>query len=76
MGGELIAVTWPGGPRPEDLGAAGAAEVLLLPPLADHQPLESYGPSILEEARKVQPNLLLFSSTARGKDLASRIAEA
>ncbi|NPU83063.1 MAG: electron transfer flavoprotein subunit alpha/FixB family protein [Syntrophaceae bacterium] len=74
MSGELAAFSWPGGPDPEVLGTGGAAEVLLLPPLAEDQPLEAYGPAILAEARQAGPDLLLFSATARGKDLAARIA--
>jgi len=74
MGGEIAAFSWPGGPAPDELGAGGADEVLMLPPLAGDQPLEAYAPAILKEARQVRPDLLLFAATARGKDLAARIA--
>lgn len=74
MTGGLAALSWPGGPTPEDLGAGGADEVLLLPPPGDGQPLEAFAPAILEEARKDPPDLMLFAATARGKDLAARIA--
>jgi electron transfer flavoprotein alpha subunit len=75
MGGEIAAFSWPGGPDPEELGTGGAAEVMLLPPLAENQPLEAYGPAILDEARQARPDLLIFAATARGKDLAARIAD-
>jgi len=74
MAGGLAVLSWPGGPRMEELGAGGADEVLLLPSLEENQPLEAYAPSILEEARKDLPDLLLFAATARGKDLAARVA--
>ncbi|HOI73993.1 MAG TPA: electron transfer flavoprotein subunit alpha/FixB family protein [Syntrophales bacterium] len=74
MGGELTAFSWPGGPAPDELGAGGADEVLMLPALAEDQPLEAYAPAILVDARQERPDLLLFAATARGKDLAAQIA--
>jgi len=52
----------------------GADEVLLLVPLADDQPLDVYLSSIVEEAKKSDPDLILLPSTAKGKDLAARVA--
>jgi electron transfer flavoprotein alpha subunit len=52
----------------------GADEVLLLPPLAIDQSLDAYIPIIIEEAKKTDPDLILISATARGKDIAARIA--
>lgn len=75
MDGELAAFSWPGGPGAKELGGGGAAEVLMLSPLTEDQPLEAYGSAILEEVRLARPDLLLFSATARGKDLAARVAE-
>ncbi len=74
MGGQIAAFSWPGGPAPDELGAGGADEVLVLPPLAGDQPLEAYVPAIREEARQARPELLLIAATVRGKDLAARIA--
>ena len=52
----------------------GADEVLLLPPIVSEQTFEAYIPVIVEEAKKDDPDLILLSATARGKDMAARIA--
>ncbi len=52
----------------------GADEVLLLPALQDGQSLEALIPVIADEARKADADILLFAATARGRDLAARIA--
>ena len=52
----------------------GADEVLLLPPLAGDHSMDSYIPIIIEEAKQNDPDLILISATARGKDIAARIA--
>ncbi len=58
----------------EDYIAHGADEVLLLAPLAEDQPLEAYIPIIVEEARRQDPDIFLVAATARGKEMAARIA--
>jgi electron transfer flavoprotein alpha subunit len=52
----------------------GADEVLLLPPIVSEQTFDAYIPVIVEEAKKDDPDLILVSATARGKDMAARIA--
>jgi len=60
--------------RAQDYIEYGADEVLLLPPLADNQSLDVYIHRIVEEATQDDPDLILIPATARGKDLAARIA--
>lgn len=52
----------------------GSDEVLLLPPLAKDQPLESYVPVMVEAARKEEPDIFFIGGTRRGKEMAARIA--
>jgi electron transfer flavoprotein alpha subunit len=52
----------------------GADEVLLLAPLTGDQSIDAYIPIIIEEAKKNDPGLILIPATARGKDIAARIA--
>ncbi len=52
----------------------GSDEILLLPALAEDQPLESYVPVITEEARRENPDVFLVGGTQRGKEIAARIA--
>ncbi len=52
----------------------GADEVLLLPSLADDQSFDAYIPRIVEESKQDDPDLILIPATARGKDMAARIA--
>lgn len=60
--------------RATDYISHGADEVLLLPPLETDQTFDAYIPLIVHEARQGDPDLMLFSATATGKDLAARIA--
>jgi electron transfer flavoprotein alpha subunit len=57
-----------------DYIAHGADEVLLLPPLAADQSHDAYLPMIVDEARQADPDVFLCAATARGKELAARIA--
>jgi len=57
-----------------DYFARGADELLLLPALADDQSLDAYGPVLVDEAAKADPDLFLIASTFRLKELAARIA--
>ncbi len=52
----------------------GADEVFILPPLAGDQSIDAYIPIIIEEAKKNDPDLILISATAKGKDIAARTA--
>lgn len=60
--------------RAQDYIECGADEVLLLPPLADDQSIDTYIPRIVEEAKQDDPDLIIIPATARGKDMAARIA--
>ena len=57
-----------------DYIAHGADEVLLLPPLAPDQSHEAYLPVIVDAAIKADPDVFLCTATARGRELAARIA--
>jgi electron transfer flavoprotein alpha subunit len=52
----------------------GADEIFLLPSLAEDQSLDAYIPRIIAEAQQEDPDLMLIPATARGKDMAARIA--
>ena len=54
--------------------AHGADEVLLLPPLAQDEPLESYVPVMADAARREDPEVFLLAATQRGKEIAARIS--
>jgi electron transfer flavoprotein alpha subunit len=57
-----------------DYVAHGADNVLLLPELAADQSHDAYLPVIVDEAKKADPDVFLLAATARGKELAARIA--
>jgi electron transfer flavoprotein alpha subunit len=57
-----------------DYIAHGADEVLLLPPLAADQSHDARLPVIAEAAKKADPDVFLWAATARGKELAARMA--
>lgn len=52
----------------------GSDEILLLPPLAQDQPLEAYVPIIAEAARREDPDVFLVGGTQRGREMAARVA--
>ena len=52
----------------------GANEVLLLQPLAQDQPLESYAPILARVAREEDPDVFLVGATQRGKEISARLA--
>lgn len=52
----------------------GADEILVLPPRAEDQPDGAYVPLIIEEIRRGDPDLFLFCSTFRGKEIAAHVA--
>jgi electron transfer flavoprotein alpha subunit len=73
--GTDVTVLLPG--RAETAGeciACGAGEVLLLAPLATGQSFDAYLPLIVDEAKKADPDAILCTATARGRELAARIA--
>ena len=74
MGATITAVVRKGAGTPEEYISCGADEVLQLPPLPPDQPFGAYLPVIEQEARAGSPDLILFNATARGKELAARLA--
>ena len=58
----------------DDCISRGADEVLLLSALTEDQSLEAFLPLLVEEAKKSDPDVFLFAATARGKELAARVA--
>ncbi len=60
--------------RARDYIECGADEVFILPPLTEDQSLDAYIPRIIVEAQQDVPDLILIPATARGKDMAARIA--
>ncbi len=53
----------------------GADEVLLLQPLAEDQPVESYVPVLAQAASEGDPDVFLIGATQRGKEIGARVAE-
>jgi len=74
MGTRVSALLYQDGKEVQDYVSHGADEVLLLPPLSSDQSPDIYIPVIIEEAKKGEPDLILLPATARGKDMAARIA--
>jgi len=74
MGAALTAVVRKVAGPPEDYIARGADEVLLLAELPPEAPFGAHLPVIEQEAKTASPDLILFISTARGKELAARLA--
>jgi len=61
----------------DNLGAYGANKVIVLEdPLFTLYNAESYSNAIVDEAKNIDPDLIIFSNSAMGKDLAPRIAAA
>jgi len=69
----LTAITWQGDLN-QELIAYGVDEILLLPALPEDEPRQAYIPIIVERARLDHPEIILFSATLLGKELAARIA--
>ncbi len=74
MGAALTAVVRKEAGPPEELIARGADEVLVLAELAPGEPFGAHLPVIEQEAKTASPDLILFISSARGKELAARLA--
>jgi len=74
MGSKLTALLAGDDNTAQDIIARGADEVLLLPPLADNQPVQDYVPIIADEARDADPDTVLISASFVGKEMAARIA--
>lgn len=52
----------------------GAHDVLLLQPLEQEQPLESYVPVFVQAAIEEDPDVFLIGATQRGKEIGARVA--
>jgi electron transfer flavoprotein alpha subunit len=74
MGTRVSALLYQDREEVQDCISHGADEVMLLPPLSSDQSPDIYIPVIIEEAKKGDPDLILLPATARGKDMAARIA--
>jgi electron transfer flavoprotein alpha subunit len=74
MGAALTAIVRKEAGPPEDYIARGADEVLLLPVLPPEAPFGAHLPVIEQEAKTALPDLILFISSARGKEMAARLA--
>lgn len=74
MGTRVTALIYRDRKEVQDYVRHGADDVMLLPPLSMDQSPECYIPVIIEEAKKGDPDLILLPATARGKDMAARIA--
>ena len=74
MGATLTAVVAKGSASPEECIARGADEVLRLAELPPAEPFGAHVPVLEQEAKAASPVLMLFSATARGKELAARLA--
>jgi electron transfer flavoprotein alpha subunit len=74
LGTAATAIVRKGAGPPEELIARGADEVLLLPELPPDQPFGAHLPVIEQEAKAGSPDLILFNASARGKELAARLA--
>ena len=73
LGTKLVAFT-PERSSAEEYIAHGADEVLVLPRLAEGQPLESYVPVLAQTAQHEDPDVVFIAATARGKEMAARLA--
>jgi electron transfer flavoprotein alpha subunit len=74
LGTKLTALLWQDRESADDYISHGADEILLLPPLPEDQPPCAYIPVIAGEALKIDPDIILVASTARGKEMAARVA--
>ncbi len=74
LGAAMTAVVLKGSASPEEYIARGADEVLLLAELAPGEPFGAHLPVLEQEAKAASPDVILFSSTARGKEMAARLA--
>ena len=74
MGTALTAIVRKETGPPEDYIARGADEAFLLPELPPGEPFGAHLPVIEQEAKAGSPDLILFNATARGKEMAARLA--
>ena len=74
MGTQVAAFIWDDPQSAQEYIAHGADQVLVLPPLTKDQPLETYVPVIVGEARQEDPDIFLVAATSRLKEMAARIA--
>lgn len=73
-GGWLVAVVSGTQTEAQEYIRHGADEVMLMPPLADSEPITAYVPVIAAEAGQADPDIILVAGTSRGKEMAARLA--
>ena len=73
LGEKLVSFAWSDELAREYI-SHGADEVLLLQPLAQDQPLESYVPVLAQTAREEAPDVFLVGASQRGKEIGARVA--
>ncbi len=73
-GAKLTAIVPDEGDQTDAYISCGADELILLSPLPESMPLDAWIPVIAEEAKQAEPDIFLFTATARGKDMAARLA--
>ncbi len=76
LGCEVYALTWGEERDAQKYIEHGADEVLLMSPPGSGETLTAYVPVIAEEAKKMDPDVILVAATTRGKELAARLASA
>ncbi len=74
LGIKLTALVSGDNNRAQDFIARGADEVLLLPALAENQPVQDYVPLMADEAGEADPDVFLIAASLKGKEMAARIA--
>jgi len=74
LGVNLTSLVLGGEEEARDHIAGGADEALIIPPLADDQTLDALIPVLVDEAREDDPDLILFTSTYRLREIAAKAA--
>ena len=72
--GEKLAAFATGADLAKEYIHCGADEAFLLPPLASDQPFEAYVPVLADAAKQFDPDIFLIGASARGKEIAARLA--
>jgi len=75
VGGSITVLMGPDGEGREEWAAYGADEIILLPPLADGLAMEAHIPVIAAAAAEEKPDIILLPATARGREMAPRLAQ-
>jgi len=73
-GAKLTAIVPEEDSQTETYISRGADEILFLSPLPETMSLDAWIPVIAEEVKQADPDIFLVAATARGKDMAARLA--